>query len=255
MQRSCNNIGRSPASNHPKNHGAPSWARMLRRISFAFRAILLLLPFEFACAGRRMSRNDNCSPGSHPHSDRPNWRPAEIFSEYIASCNAGLERYSDRRAAKLFGVSRARWQRIQLAATLPDELFERLLEQLPHMPSMREFASVALALQGRGPAHDVERCPHCGGTLRIRSRWRPSTARIVKSGWTSRQRTRARQANHALDSRVVDAQGRRRPAALQTLLDAERDEAKRKAIACEIRVAKDALMPIGTPAACPDAER
>ena len=49
----------------------------------------------------------NGTPGSHPHSDRPNWRQAETLDEYLANCREGLEQYSDRRAAKLMGVSRS----------------------------------------------------------------------------------------------------------------------------------------------------
>src|SRR5438132_11901850 len=66
------------------------------------------------------------SPGSHPHADRPNWRPANTLEDYIANCQEGLEQYSDRRAAKLFGVSRMEIYRWQLMASLPDDLVERL---------------------------------------------------------------------------------------------------------------------------------
>ena len=31
------------------------------------------------------------SPGSHPHSDRPNWRPAETVEEYLNNVREGLE--------------------------------------------------------------------------------------------------------------------------------------------------------------------
>ena len=46
------------------------------------------------------------SPGSHPHSDRPNWRPAETADEYLRNCREGLEQYSDRKFARLTGMSR-----------------------------------------------------------------------------------------------------------------------------------------------------
>jgi hypothetical protein len=44
---------------------------------------------------------DDGSRGSHPHSDRPNWRPAETYDEYVSNCQEGLEEWSERRAAKL----------------------------------------------------------------------------------------------------------------------------------------------------------
>jgi hypothetical protein len=69
-----------------------------------------------------------CSPGSHPHADRPNWKPGKTFDDYIANCSEGLEIYSDRHAANLLGVSRIELYRWKLAATLPEELVDRLFE-------------------------------------------------------------------------------------------------------------------------------
>jgi len=46
-------------------------------------------------------------PESNLYVDRPNWRPAETFDEYLRNCRAGLEAYSARRMAKLMGFSRA----------------------------------------------------------------------------------------------------------------------------------------------------
>ncbi len=124
------------------------------------------------------------APGSHPHSDRPNWRPAETADEYVRNCQEGLETYSERRMAKLLGISRARLWRWKLMAEIPEELFERLLAEMNHVPSTKELANVGRALYGHGPAHDVERCPHCGEVLRVRGRWRPDTAKIVNE-WLS----------------------------------------------------------------------
>ena len=119
------------------------------------------------------------SPGSHPHSDRPNWQPAETANDYLRNCDEGLEAYSDRRMAKLLGVSRASFWRWKLMAEIPEELFERLLARSDHKFSTKELANVARALNGHGPSHDAERCPHCGEVLRVRGRWRSSTAKIV----------------------------------------------------------------------------
>ncbi len=119
------------------------------------------------------------SPGSHSHSDRPNWQPAETADDYLRNCDDGLESYSERRMAKLLGVSRTALWRWKWMAEIPDELFERLLESADHVPSTKELANVGRALKGHGPPHDVECCPHCGEVLRVRGSWRPSTARIV----------------------------------------------------------------------------
>ena len=47
-----------------------------------------------------------CSPGSHPHSDRPNWQPAETANDYLRNCQDGLEAYTDRRMAKIRKLQR-----------------------------------------------------------------------------------------------------------------------------------------------------
>ena len=126
------------------------------------------------------------SPGGHSHSDRPNWQPAETAEEYMRNCQEGLENFSERHLAKLLGMSRTALWRARLMTTIPEELFERLLAKADHVPSTKELANVARALNGHGPAHDAEHCPHCGGLLRVRGRWRPSTARIVND-WLSEQ--------------------------------------------------------------------
>ena len=92
-----------------------------------------------------------CSPGSHPHEDRPNWRRAETIDEYVNNCREGLEQYSDRRAAKLFGVSRAKLWRMQLMAEIPEDLFDRLLQLRP-VPSTKALALIAQAPGARTAA-------------------------------------------------------------------------------------------------------
>ena len=127
-----------------------------------------------------------CPPGSHPHSDRPNWRPAETAEEYLRNCDEGLEAYSERRMAKLLGVSRTALWRWKMIAEIPEELFERLLAKPDHALSTKELANIGRALNGRGPSHDAECCPHCGEVLRVRGRWRSSTAKIVNE-WLKEQ--------------------------------------------------------------------
>ena len=62
---------------------------------------------------------DDGSLGSHPHSDRPNWQPAETLDDYARNCREGLEDDSDRRAAQLLGRSRMAVYRAKLMAGLP----------------------------------------------------------------------------------------------------------------------------------------
>ena len=80
--------------------------------------------------------------------------------------------------------SRTHLWRAKLIAEIPEELFERLMDRADHVPSTKELANIGRALHGHGPAHDVERWPHCGEVLRMRGRWRSSTARIVNE-WLS----------------------------------------------------------------------
>jgi hypothetical protein len=122
-----------------------------------------------------------CPPGSHPHADQPNWRPADTFADYVRNCQEGLEPYSDRRAAKLLGISRAELWRWKLMAELPEALFESLLKE-GRKSSSKALASVASALKGNGREADAELCPHCGGVLRMRLRVSSEYRKIV-DGW------------------------------------------------------------------------
>jgi hypothetical protein len=123
-----------------------------------------------------------CSPGSHPHSDQPNWRPAETIDDYLQNCREGLETYSDRRAAKLFGTSRAELWRWKLMAELPDDLVDYIFAESTKVdlkPSTKALAQIAIALRRGTNLAEVERCPHCGGTLRIRALVGDKLAEIV----------------------------------------------------------------------------
>lgn len=88
-----------------------------------------------------------CPPGSHPHSDRPNWQPAETVDEYLANVREGLEPYSQRRLAKLLGVPRIELYRWTQMAAIPDELFERLMEDAANL-STKRLAQIGQALKG-----------------------------------------------------------------------------------------------------------
>lgn len=98
-----------------------------------------------------------CSPGSHPHSNRPNWEPAETANDYLRNCRDGLEAYSDRRMAKLLGWSRAHLWRAKLMAEIPEDLFDRSVARDRPMT--------------RSAAHTVARfCGFAGGGERVRKK-------------------------------------------------------------------------------------
>jgi hypothetical protein len=112
-----------------------------------------------------------CSPGSHPHADRPNWRPAETPDDYLRNCREGLETYSERRMAKLLGMTRIGLWRAKIASELPQELFKHILQERRRLGfgiSMKSLAQIALALRKANNLAEVERCPHCGEVLRLR---------------------------------------------------------------------------------------
>jgi hypothetical protein len=119
-----------------------------------------------------------CSPGSHTHSDRPNWRPAETVDEYVINCREGLENYSERRMATLLGMSRVHLWRAARMAELPDDLFERLLAA--GVRSTKALAAVAHMLAKANNVAEVERCPHCGEVLRVRKHINVKAIEVVR---------------------------------------------------------------------------
>jgi hypothetical protein len=140
--------------------------------------------------GGNMNQTDTCSPGSHPHLDRPNWRPAETADEYFQNCREGLERYSERHLAKLLGMSRAELWRCRMIAALPDDLFEYLLSECGRRGiklSSKAMAQISLALQTGNNVAECERCPHCRGVLRLRAQVSPALADVVNE-WLGRWR-------------------------------------------------------------------
>jgi hypothetical protein len=123
------------------------------------------------------------SPGSHPHTDQPNWRPADTYEEYIVNCREGLETYSERRVAKLLGMSRIHLWRAHMMAAIPDDLFELLMvagRRNPRILSSKALASIGqMFTRDVDNVAEVEHCPHCGGLVRIRPRVNAKLARVV----------------------------------------------------------------------------
>jgi hypothetical protein len=101
-----------------------------------------------------------------PRGAIPNWQPATTVDDYLRNVREGLEPWSERRFAKLAGVTRKFIWQAKLWASLPEKLFEQLLA---HRVGTKAMIAVALTFQRDKPSGEVERCPHCGEVLRIRS--------------------------------------------------------------------------------------
>ena len=114
-----------------------------------------------------MTATDNMLPGEHPHSDRPNWQPAETVEDYFFNIREGLEKYSVERLTKLLGLNRT-LARCEQVAHIPAGLFERLVK-VPQI-GIKQLAQIGLAFRrdsGNKPA-EIELCPHCGEVIRVR---------------------------------------------------------------------------------------
>jgi hypothetical protein len=115
---------------------------------------------------------DKVLPGEHSHADRPNWRPAESIEEYLANCREGLEKYSEKHACELLGVTRIQLWRIRIMASIPDSLFDFILMRARTKGiriTTKMLAQVGHALSSGNNQAEVECCPHCGSVLRARS--------------------------------------------------------------------------------------
>lgn len=128
---------------------------------------------------------DPCHPGSHPHVDRRNWRPAETVEAYFTKCREGLEDFSERRLALLLGMSRVQLWRCEMMAGIPRGPFECLV-RLPGGVSSRSLTAVDAALSGNSPRQENEQCPCCGHVLRVRGRW-PEAMQGEIDAWIGEQ--------------------------------------------------------------------
>jgi hypothetical protein len=139
----------------------------------------------------------NGSPGSHPHSDRPNWQPGdddadELLVQKIA--DALRNGVSERHIAKLLGLSRMQVWRGKMASRIPEALFERLCEAR-RAGLIKSFSTKLLAAIGRSLPDgellrgEVECCPNCGHRLRVRPDI-PQAAIKVVAEWFAEQEAR-----------------------------------------------------------------
>jgi len=108
------------------------------------------------------------SPGEHSHADQRNF----TIDDYLRMVRDGESKFSIAEAAKVMGVSRAYLYRAMIFASIPADEFEAVLDDMS--AKGRPVTSTAIADEikrrtGRAKTY-VEKCPHCGGELRRRSR-------------------------------------------------------------------------------------
>ena len=99
----------------------------------------------------------DCSPGEHPHSDRPNF----TLEDYLAMCEAGEAEYSLSEVARLMGVSRMNLHRWMIMASVTDEEFEAVLADFESAGKRLSTTAIADEIKrrtGRARAYE-ERCP------------------------------------------------------------------------------------------------
>jgi hypothetical protein len=118
--------------------------------------------------------------------DGSTWSHAETPDEYLENCREGLEEYSERKFCKLMGWRRVDAWRAKQLANIPDGLFDRLLD-LPRVPSIRDLAAIGAALNAGEVSEKAERCPHCGGVLRVRLPFSAKLLEVVNK-WLSEPR-------------------------------------------------------------------
>ena len=109
---------------------------------------------------------DKMLPGEHPHSDRPNWRPAETVEEYLLNVREGLEKHSVERMTKLLDMNRTHAWRARQLTYIPEVLFGRLARAGIRTRQLAQIG-LAFARDGNQPA-EIERCPHCREVIRVR---------------------------------------------------------------------------------------
>jgi|GEM_PF-3286505 len=110
---------------------------------------------------------DNCSPGEHSHSDRPNF----TLEDYLTMCNEAGRTASISEVARQMGVSRAYLYRCMLYASIPEDEFEAILDDVAAKGLISTTAVADEIKRRTGKAKPyIERCPHCKFELRRRRR-------------------------------------------------------------------------------------
>jgi hypothetical protein len=146
----------------------------------------------------------NGSPGSHPHSDRPNWQPGDDDADELQRQKLGdLFRNggSERQIAKALGWPRTKVQRLKAMTEIPEPLRERLGQAWKsgaiRRLSVKSWAAIGRLIReveekgddARLLCGEVERCPNCGHTLRVRHSVEPAAFKII-ADWYVEQEAR-----------------------------------------------------------------
>jgi hypothetical protein len=100
--------------------------------------------------------------------------------------SGGLEEFSQRRMAKLIGISRIQLQRSILIAEIPEELFEQLLALKVRL-STKMLAAVGQAFRRGRKTTYAEHCPRCGHLLRVREDF-PAEITDAINQWLAEQK-------------------------------------------------------------------
>jgi hypothetical protein len=132
-----------------------------------------------------MSAFLNGSPGSHPHADRPNWRPGDddIDELKLQKLTDALRNgISERELAKLLGTSRTAHWRWRTMAQIPRGLSERLLKAHVGMRALIFIGRIWVD-PDNAPKAEVERCPNCGHVLLVRNKGLLRALDIMKQWW------------------------------------------------------------------------
>lgn len=109
-----------------------------------------------------------CSPGEHPHNDQPNFG----LSDYLQMVKDGEAQFSLSEVSRITGLSRMYLHRAMLLATVSDDEFEAIMDDMDAAGKPRTLTALGDEVKRRtGKAREyAERCPHCDGVLRTRRR-------------------------------------------------------------------------------------
>ncbi len=108
--------------------------------------------------------------GDVPQGNTPHL-PNFTIDDYLAMCRAGEAEFSLSEAARLTGMSRAYLYRCMVFASVSEEVFEEVLDDIrgKGLTSTTAVADEIKRRTGRAKQYDVC-CPHCGGLLYSRNR-------------------------------------------------------------------------------------
>jgi hypothetical protein len=153
-----------------------------------------------------MTALDSGSPGNHPHVDRPNWRPGDddVDELKLQKLNDAFRNgdISERGLAKLLGWNRTKIRRLKAMTQIPEPLRDRLCEAWRsgtiRRLSVKSWAAVGRLIREMDERGDdaqlrgeVECCPNCGHTLRVRFDVEPAALKIVADWYEEQDVARA----------------------------------------------------------------